>query len=331
MRLHDPWWLALLPVAFYLAWRRSRLKHQPAAVFSSLAGLRELPVTLASRVRRILPVVECLALALVILALSRPERPIGLGRRVSEGIAINLVVDRSGSMQADDLDEDPWDRRTVRRIDVVKSVVRDFIDTEGDLPGRPNDLLGLVTFAGFVQTHCPLTLDSAAVLESLKFVDIPKVDARSDPSLQELLSTALGDGLVIGVSALAALKVMTRVLVLLSDGKGNVGIATPESAAEQALLSGIKIYAIGIGEPGPDLGEDTLRAIAEKTGGRFYLARSARDLRDAYGEIDRLERTEVEGFESVRYEQLFRWPLGIGLALLVAHRVLRLTRFRSLP
>jgi Ca-activated chloride channel family protein len=207
--------------------------------------------------------------------------------------------------------------------------VRDFIDTEGEIPGRPSDLVGLVSFATYVQSHCPLTLDHAALLDLLAGVEMP--GNPRDPRDQELLKTAIGDALIVGVERLRDLDVESRVLVLLSDGESNVGEAKPVDGAEAAKEQGIKVYTIGVGTPSQGLDEDTLEEVAEVTGGKYFNARSATSLKRIYEEIDRLERSEIEAFQYTRWRERYPWFVLGGVVLLLLHRVLMDTRFRSLP
>ena len=239
-------------------------------------------------------------------------------------------------MQADDLDDDPYDRKVIRRIDVAKAVVRDFVDEGGALPGRPDDLVGVVTFCGFVQTHCPLTLDHDALLRVLAEVDLPvlRQDARGqpDPRDAEVPETALGDGLLTGVERLREVRAKGKVIVILSDGRGNIGVATPEAASEAAKAEGIRVYTVAIGaQGGSSLDEETLRKIALDTGGKAFHATTAAGLRDVYAEIDRMERTEITARRTTRWRERFVPFLASGLALLVLHRLLTDTRFRTLP
>lgn len=330
MRFQDPWWLVLIPAALWLLWLRSRPGRRQALLYSSVAELEQLPRTLAQRLRSLLPLLEAGGLALLAVALARPQS----GREDSVvstyGVAIQLVLDKSQSMAEPDLDPDPWDRTKLTRLDVVKQVVADFVDPAGDLPGRPNDLLGLTSFAGYVQTHCPLTLDHAAFLQLLANVEIPQVDPR-DPLAREELMTAIGDALVIAVDRLGEAPAKSKIVVLLSDGESNIGEASPEAAAEAAREAGVRVYTIGVGTPRQGLDEATLQEVARITGGRYFNARDLAGLEKVYEEIDGLERSEISSVQYTRWREHFLTFLLGGLGLIVAHRFLLDTRFRSLP
>lgn len=328
MRFADPWWLALVPLVLIVLWRRRG--KRATVLYSSVAELAQLPRTFAQRIRRQLHFMELAGLLLIAVAIARPQS----GREDSVvstfGVAIELVIDKSDSMAANDLDPDVWDRRELTRLDVVRQVVADFVDPGGDLPGRPNDLLGLVSFAGFVQSHCPLTLDHAAFLQLLKDVQMPTVDRR-DPANREQLMTAIGDALVVAVDRLREAPAQSKVVVLLSDGESNIGEASPHAGAEAAKAAGVRVYTVGVGTPGKGLDEDTLREVAEFTGGRYFNARDAASLEQVYGAIDSLERSEITSTQFTRWREQFLPFLLSGLGLLVVHRILMDTRFRSLP
>jgi Ca-activated chloride channel family protein len=235
VRFADPLWLLLLLPLFGAVLVRMRDRGRAAIIFSSLEGLKNLPVTKAQHVRRLMPIVFGLAGLCSVVAMARPQS----GREEvsvrSDGVAIQLLVDRSGSMAKEDLDPDHFDRHQVTRLDVVKEVLMDFVEPGGDLPGRPNDLLGLVTFAGYVQAHCPLTLDHSALAAVLTTVEIPPMTHRGD----DVQSTALGDGLVVSLKRLSVFDAKSKVIVLLSDGDNTSGVAKPEDAAMIAAADGV--------------------------------------------------------------------------------------------
>ncbi len=292
-------------------------------------------------------------LVLVVVALARPQQGREEFRVRAEGIAIQMCIDRSGSMQAMDfqLDGEPVDR-----LQAVKQVFRDFVTGRGELPGRPDDLIGLVAFGGFADGKCPLTLDHGALLEVLESVEIPKpvydshdrvVNARL---LEEEMKTAIGDAVALAVDRLKDAKAKSKVIILLSDGEQTAGVVDPPEAAETAKAFGIKIYTIGIGSTGwapfPDqdafgrtvfrrqpvrLDEETLTMLAETTGGRYFNARNTDALKNVYAEIDELEKTLSEGRLYTEYRELYQYAMFPGLGLILLEILLASTRFRSLP
>ncbi|MCP4170256.1 MAG: VWA domain-containing protein [Fuerstiella sp.] len=351
-RFGSPWaWLLLIPFAAVVVVQRRR--EQPAALYSSVQLLKSLPVTYAQRVRRILPAVKLAGLILVIGALARPQ----LGREEfrirTEGIAVQMCIDRSGSMQALDF---PVDGRQVDRLTAVKSVLQKFVAGNDDFSGRPDDLIGLVAFGGFATALCPPTLDHGALLEVLRSVEIP-MPIRDDKGrvinerlLQEEQATAIGDALALAVDRLKDLDSESKVIVLLSDGENTAGVISPEDAAEAAAQFGIKIYAIGVGTTGmapysgvdifgrsvlqPQrvrLDEATLKMLAERTGGQYFNAQDTETLEYVYAEIDQLEKTEVEGRLYTEYREVFGFPMVSGVLCVLACIILDATWLRSLP
>ena len=324
-RFADPWWLALAPVVFLAIAIHRRRRGRPSVLYSSADDLSSLPRSWRLRLRPGLVVLEALALLLLVFAMARPQAGREEERNISEGIAIELVIDKSGSMRMEDLDPDAYDRKVLNRLDVVRDVVRDFVDEGGDLPGRSGDLVGLISFAGYVQVHCPLTLDHHLVLGLLPSVQIPRTRDR------ELLATALGDALATAVDRIKDCQAKSRVIILLSDGQGTIGVTTAAVAAEAARGEGIKVYTIGVGSAGTALDEQTLEDVAQTTGGRYFNVRDQSGLKRVYEEIDRLERTEVSTQRHVSYKERFGAVLLCGVALLLLHRILAETLFRSLP
>ena len=351
-RFGSPWvWFLLIP--FVVVVLLTRRHEQPAALYSSVELLKSLPITFGQRIRRVLPLVKWIGLLLVIAALARPQ----LGREEfrirTEGIAVQMCIDRSGSMQALDF---PVDGQQVDRLTAVKSVFHDFVAGNDDFDGRPDDLIGLVAFGGFATALCPPTLDHGALLEVLQSVEISK-PIRDDKGkvinerlLVEERKTAIGDALALAVDRLKDLDSESKVIVLLSDGENTAGIISPEDAADAAAQFEIKIYAIGVGttgmapypaidvfgrsvlQPQPvRLDEATLKLLAEKTGGQYFNAQDTEALQRVYAEIDLLEKTEVEGRLYTEYREVFGFPMVSGVLCVLACIILDATWLRSLP
>lgn len=356
-RLQDPvWCLLLIPlfIAVLIAVKRQR---NSAVLYSSVHVLKTLPKSMALRFKRMLPWMRFLGMALVIVALARPQEGKEEFRIRTEGIAMEMAIDWSSSMVATDF---ILDNERVTRLEAVKKVFHDFVAGKGDLPGRPDDLIGLIVFGGYAINKCPLTLDHGALLQILKTVIIPEpeIDQYGQIRINRLLpeegATAIGDAVALGVERLKESKSKSKVLIVLSDGKQTAGIISPEEAAEAAKVYGIKIYAIGVGSmarripirgkdrygqtqfiqlPGGDFApdEETMKLLAETTGGRFFHARDTEALTEVYAEIDKLEKTETEGRLYTEYKELFQLALFPGLALILLELLFVTTRFRSLP
>ena len=265
--------------------------------------------------------VLALSLVALVLALAGPR----IGERVSrvqrEGIAIMMVVDTSGSMAALDLST-PDRERT--RLQAVQDVFEQFVLGGGGLGGRPDDAIGVVSFARYADTAAPVTLDHESLVAVARNLEITRL--RSEDG------TAIGDALGLAVERLRESPATSRIAVLLTDGVNNAGVESPPSAAELAHSQGVKVYTIGAGSTGiapvrdqrgvlrsvpVQIDEATLRNIADRTGGRYFRADNAEALVEVYAEIDRLERTRITEERSRQYEELFAIPLLAGLLLMV--------------
>ncbi len=349
---HSPQALLLAPVALAGIWWNTRSKQRATALFSSLEDLRDLPVTLAQRIYRLMPLLRATALLLLIIALARPQQGLTETRIRTEGIAIEAALDVSGSMDAMDF---TLNSKQVTRLAAVKHVFSEFVGGGSDLNGRPDDLIGLVAFGGFADSRCPLTLDHGALLEVVKSLSTPKeiVDRSGNvlnkDLLQEERATAMGDAIALSLERLKEVKAKSKIIVLLSDGVNNLGI-DPIQAAEIAKGMGVKVYTIGIGGNGEapfmmrdiygrmqmhaqyvQLDEDLLQELAKITGGTYFHAKNTDALRQVYAEIDKLERTETERFVYTEYLEWFWIPLAAGMVLMILDGVLSATRFRTLP
>lgn len=363
MSLHVPsaWWLLALSILPLLWWRWSSGRGRAVLPFSGLWAARGAGGGFVGGLRRLIPILRTLALALLVVALARPRLADERTRVRTEGVAIELVVDRSGSMRAQDFSVGG---RPADRLAAVKRVVHAFVAGGDDLPGRPDDLIGLIVFARHPDSRCPLTLDHAHLLETVgrtRFV----VDREED-------GTALGDAMALAVERLAGLEqradlrgkrsIRGRVMIVLTDGENNVGDIDPLTAARMAEAYGIRIYTIGAGTdaafaPVPvtdafgrerlqnvpvSLDEQTLRAVAEQTGGQYFRATDTDSLSEVYARIDALERTEIEQQQFVRHAELavdavsrrgLDLPplLAVVVVLLVLETIMRSTRWQVIP
>jgi Ca-activated chloride channel homolog len=339
VRLMHPWFLLallLLPLLWFL-WLRAR--RQTVIRFSGLADLRRAGGGLTRRFRMILPILRTAALACLIVAAARPQKADESSRMFAEGIAIQMVVDTSSSMT--DVDLSP-PGKYLTRLDVVKNVFRKFVegDSGSGLPGRPNDLVGMIRFARFPDAVCPLTLDHKnldEVLDKTKIVEQREEDG-----------TAIGDGLALAVERLKELKrttgsgdqivITSRAIILLTDGENNAGEIEPQKAGDLAATYGIKVYTIlaGTGQRAAfgyrlPVDDRDLRYIAQTTGGKHFRAQDEKSLEDIYAEIDQLERTKVEERRFVRWGELSQWWLAAAFVCIGLQTFLDATRLRKIP
>lgn len=333
-----PWAFALLLLIPLLWWLWGQRGWRAAIRYSTLVSLRASGAGEMSQLRRLLPILRTAALACLIVGVARPQEPDETSRTFAEGIAIQLVVDTSSSMY--DFDLAPRGAR-MTRLDVVKDVLSRFVHGDDDLPGRKNDLIGIVTFARYADSICPLTLDHQALQEALDQVHTVQPNSSED-------GTAIGDGLGLAVERLRELKrttgsgeqivITSRAVILLTDGENNAGMLAPEQAGELAATYGIKVYTIlaGTGRKmalGGRLPVDdsALRDIAAKSGGQFFEARDAESLVRIYEAIDQMERTRVEERTHLAWGELSRPWLIAAFSLIALQSLLDATWLRKIP
>ncbi len=337
------WTLALLmlvPVLWVL-WLHPR--RRPVIRYSSLHTLRQAGGAWRRHARLLLPLLRTAALVGLIVAAARPQVPNESRRVLVEGIAIQMVLDVSGSMA--DVDLSPRGQQQTR-LDVVKDVFRRFVTGDDELPGRPNDLIGMIRFARYPDSVCPLTLDHDTLLDVLAATEIPM--DRFGRVKEEANQTAIGDGLALAVERLKDLKrttgsgdqliINSRVAILLTDGENNTGMVTPEQAGELAALHGIKVYTILAGT-GQNIGfgrrlpvnDADLKQIANVTGGRHFTATNRDALEAVYEQIDELERTRTEEHRYVEWGELAGPWMMLAFACLGVQTLLDATVLRKIP
>jgi Ca-activated chloride channel family protein len=316
-----------------LPWLARRQRKAAAVRFSNLGALERLKPSRTLLLRRLVMGLRLLAVALLIMAMARPQTGRKQTQVRSEGIDIVLVLDTSGSMQALDLDADRAISRRRNRLEVAKSVVDEFIQK------RQNDQIGLVVFGNEAFTQCPLTLDHGIVAT---FLDRLEIGMAGD-------GTAIGSALGTAVKRLRESEAKSKVIVLLTDGRNNAGSLSPRKAAEVAQTFGVKIYTVGAGTRGKapfivdsffgkqvvyesvEIDEETLREIAAKTGGTYQRAEDEAALESIYDEIDQLEKTEITTHTYMEYNERFRAFVLPALGLVLLEVILLGTRFRKLP
>ncbi len=312
----NPIYLALLLIIPILAWRQSQ--QQSAGMLFSDVGLVKTK-TRSWRVQGLvlLPVFRWLGLALLIVALARPQRANTQQVVQGEGVDISLVLDISSSMGS--LDFFPQNR-----LEAAKQVMGEFVLE------RPFDRIGIVVFAAEAFVQSPPTVDHSVLGRLLRFVELA-------PELGLEDGTAIGTGLAIGTNMLKDSEAESKVVILLTDGVNNAGQIAPMTAAEAAKALDIKVYTIGAGKPDPLLGDDvlldeeTLTAIAETTGGLYFRARDAEGLQQIYAEINELEKSEIDIQVFTSYEELVGQWLIMGMGLLLLEFLLRFTILRTVP
>jgi Ca-activated chloride channel family protein len=298
----DPLWMLLLLVLPWLLWRHHHHREMGALVYSRL------PAKTRRSWRLHLPFYcRIVALILLVMALARPQLGYSWEESLTEGIDIEMVLDVSGSMGAEDF-------QPKNRLVVAKGVVKDFVSS------RPADRIGIVIFSGSAVTKAPLTTDRqmlSMLIDSVELNTLPD-------------GTAIGVALANAAARLKDSDAKSKVIILVTDGVNNAGAIDPVSAASVCKGLGIKVYTVGVGTAGRvpipvlstdpitgrqvtrrvlmnvEVDEQLLRDIASHTGGVFYKATDSDSFRDVFVEIDELEKTVLQTKHYVRYEEVFQ-------------------------
>ena len=312
MTLAAPLWLLLLLPLGWLMWRGRETKKELALRLpqdnTPLGGS-----TWRTGARRWLHILRWIALAMLVLAMARPQKKWEQEKVKADAVDIVLALDISPSMLSRDFDPD--------RLAVAKRVAIDFVEK------RPYDRLGLVAFSAEAFTQCPLTTDRRVVQAFIRELQTGRLED----------GTAIGMGLATAVNRLKDSPSRSKVVILLTDGENNAGYISPMQAAEIAQSLGVRVYTVGIGTEGvvmspaqrlPDgsyafaprhmmFDTDLLREIASATDGKFYRAYSEQDLEGIYAEIDRLEKTKIEVSTVRRTTDYFHWFISVAVVLLL--------------
>lgn len=325
MTFQNPYYLflllLLLPILFWYIWeiRKSDASLQMSSVHA-LRGKRTWRIYLLH-----LPfVLTFFAIVLLTLALARPQLTNRWHKESTEGIDIMMVVDISGTMQAEDL--------RPNRLEAAKTVASDFIN------GRPNDNIGLVVFAGESFTQCPLTTDHTVLINLFEAVKFGMIDD----------GTAIGLGIANAVNRMKDSNTKSKVIILLTDGSNNCGDIDPLTAAEIARTFGIRVYAIGVGSYGEaripvrtpvgiqyttlknEFDETTLRQIAQTTDGAYFRATDNQKLKAIYQEIDQMEKTKIRVREYSKRTECFPPFLWAAFGCVILSIILRYFVLRTI-
>lgn len=263
---------------------------------------------------------------LLVCAAARPQWLGDALPTATSGRDMMLAVDLSGSMEFRDMQ---LDGREVDRLTLVKELLGDFIER------RRGDRLGLVLFGSQAYVQAPLTHDRYAIAEWL------------DESFIGLAGreTAIGDAIGLAVKRLQAEQARSRVLLLISDGANTTGAVSPLQAARLAAEYQVRIFTVGIGadaaqggvfnflglhfDPSIELDEQSLREVADITGGEYFRARNADDMEAIYQRLDQLEPSLRAGLPDREATPLYAWPLALALMLSLLLSALVVQRSRQ--
>jgi Ca-activated chloride channel family protein len=325
----NPLYLLLLIFIPLLYWyKKSNYDRHSAHLQYSTLRIISSVVKFSDRKRAVLDILKLSALGLAVIAFARPRAGIKTEEVKTKGTDIMLCLDTSTSMRA-------LDFKPMNRFDAAKKAAIEFVK------GRKYDRIGVVVFAGISFIQCPLTVDHGAVVDFLE---------KSEIGMTQVDGTAIGTALSTAVNRMKDSEAKSKVIILLTDGRNNMGEIDPITAANLAQSFDIKVYTIGCGIRGPSLypiehplfgiqyvpineeiDEDTLIRIASITGGKYFRATSPRALYDIYKEIDSLEKTEFKVEEYTEYRELFVYFLFPALLLFLASVILENSYLMKIP
>lgn len=316
--------LILIPA--FVAWYIFRQKDSRASLqMSSLMPFGSSPKTIRVYLRHMPFALRMVAMGFVIIVLARPQSFNVTQDIETEGIDIMLSLDISSSMLAQDFNPD--------RLEAAKDIAIQFVS------GRRSDRIGLVTFAGESFTMCPLTTDYKTIVNQINEITLGLIED----------GTAIGVGLATAVARLKDSDAQSKVVILLTDGVNNKGEVTPITAAEIAKTYNIRVYTVGVGTHGTapypvetpfgrrlqemkvEIDENTLKEIAQLTGGEYFRATDGAGLIRVYEKIDELEKTKIEVVETTRQKEEFSLYAMLALAIIGLEILLRSTVLRSIP
>lgn len=328
VRFENPRVLYLLAILlFMIGYYIYRTVQGRAAIqISTTKGIESLGHTYRYWLRHTPFILRCLVIALLIVAMARPQSAEERSNSNAEGIDIVMSLDISGSMLARDFQPD--------RIGAAKEIGSQFIIN------RPTDRIGLVVFAGESFTQSPLTTDHVSLVNLLNQIESGMI---AD-------GTAIGNGLATAVNRLKESDSPSKVIILLTDGVNNSGQIDPMGAAQIAADYGIRVYTIGIGTQGVapyptinewgavsfvqskvEIDEKMMTEIAEATGGQYFRATDNTSLKEIYAQINQLEKAKVEIESFVKYSEVYHIFLLLAIGLLMVEILSRYLFLRQIP
>ncbi|MFA7073577.1 MAG: VWA domain-containing protein [Endomicrobiaceae bacterium] len=331
MHFASPIFFLLFPILFIVlvyVYMRNKSKRKNLINFSQYDIVNGIKKSKKIKLYPLVKVINYLIFIIFIIALARPQIGEKTEDVLNQGADIIIALDISSSMEA--LDFEP-----VNRLEAAKKIAVDFVKT------RTHDRIGLVFFSGLAFTQSPLTNDISSVTKLLN---------AAATNMSSIDGTAIGSAIVTATNRLKDSEAKSKIIILITDGANNIGEVDPITAGEIAKSLGIKIYAIGAGDPEgayyqvmdpvsgmklvkveeQDLDEETLTSIAEMTGGQYFRANNTKMLESIIKEIDKLEKTEVQSLNFTSYEEVFDKFILCLLCLLILKILLENVFLRKL-
>jgi Ca-activated chloride channel family protein len=294
-------------------------------IYSDLSQFATARKTFKLRIRKLPDYLRMLAVAVLVIAIARPQLSISTDEKSIEGIDIVLALDISTSMLAEDFKPN--------RLESAKNVAKEFIEN------RKSDNIGLVVFAGEAYTKCPSTIDHKVLLDLLSSTESGHIDD----------GTAIGDGLATAINRVKDTKTKSKVIILITDGVNNMGAIDPITAASIAKEYNIRVYTIGIGKKGHapypyytpfgkqyqnvevKIDEELLKEVANTTGGKYFRSTKNSSLQEIFKEIDTMEKTKIDVSLYKHTKDIGGEFILLALVILLLEMLLRKTYLRTNP
>lgn len=242
----------------------------------------------------IINILKFFIITLSIIALASPIKEQDTQLIKNDGINILLNLDASGSMRYNDLDKDD---KSKNRFDVVKNIVKDFIQK------RAVDNIGLVIFGDSVMLASPLSFDKNAQREIIDYLEVGMAGN----------NTALIDSIARSVNILKNKKAKSNVIILLSDGEDTASKIPLKIVIKLLKKYDIKAYTIGIGNSN----RFVLNEISTQSNAKSYTAYSKEDLFTIYEDINKLEKSKIDQNKIILKDYLFFYPLFFAVLFLI--------------
>jgi len=273
--------LLAIPFLFYIYKKIITKKKKESIKFSNLEFIKSaLGDKKKSKRNDVMFYLSLLAISFMIIGFANPNIPL---KQTKEGVNVVLVIDISGSMQANDYQP--------TRLEAAKRSAEILLESL-----KAKDHVGIVTFESGATTAAYLSPYKQQVTEKLR--SIAPREGR----------TAIGDGLSLGIDMATSIPNKKKVVILLSDGVNNAGVISPAEAVAFAKTNNIQVYAIGMGSEESvvlgydffgrpqyaELDEATLQAIAEQTGGKYFKSVDSKTLNGIYKNISKDIKREKE-------------------------------------
>lgn len=311
-QLDYPWLLILLPLPLVIWWLVPPYREHAASVripffeeVASAAGVKPTDGSLSPRRSWAQILVGGVCWMLILLALARPQFVEPPLEKTEPQRDLMLAIDLSQSMETKDFSDPGGTPES--RVDAVRKVVSDFVRK------RPGDRIGLIAFGDAPYPLVPFTMDHATVQAMINDA-LPGI---AGPR------TALGDAVGLAIKMFGETKAPEKVLVVLTDGNDTASKMPPAKAAEIAKGAKVTVHTVGIGDANATgenkLDTATLQKIAELTGGRYFFGQDQNALQDIYATLDRITPANQKTLSWRPRTELFAYPLGAALALLLAY------------